>query len=949
MKLYFRQFVFILFQVLVTLSCWAQGSYRVTNFGKPEYSAGNQNWSIDVDKQGYIYVANNNGMMVFDGTHWKTYRTAGQSIVRSVHVSPDHRIYVGSFEEFGYWQKSAEGNFNYYTLKPLLGAFNLHNQEIWRIVQQGNLVYFQSFSALFVYDQHTVRKIETPGNVVLLLQARNRLFLQSVGGCIYELRNNNLVSIPGSSVLSGTEVNTMIPYRDHDFLVGTSSKGAFVFDGKTFSPWNVPANEQLIKYQINNGVANGKYLIFGTIVKGVFVLDQGGTILYHFDSENELQNNTVLSLCSDGRESVWAGLDMGISNISFNHPILICQEKKEQLGAVYTAGMVGNMLYIGTNRGVFRYRYENGKLDYLGMLDNSQGQVWQLKNIDGNLFCGHTHGTYLIDPQGLRKISDVNGGFSIQKLYQNGQEYLIQSTYTCLVIYKKSGNSWVYSHQVKGFVEPSRFLETDHQGNIWVGHTVKGLFRINLTEDLDSVEQITGFGQKSGLPSDYSIGVFKVASRIVFTTGSRLYTWDDLGNKIIPYDFLNKRLQGFEKATSIVDIGKGLYWFLTPKDIALFEIRENKVSMKYRLLLPLYTISMVDQYENVVALDSSRNLICLDNGFAIFDRGQLSSGFADHSKLIWSECCSFNAAGEMKRLDAARQSITLTHSFNTITLSFSVINSPGTTKLFQYKLQGIDPDWSDWSDRSEVKYTRLPKGVYKFSVRTITSSGQLTEPLTLLIKVQPAWFASRLAMLLYVLVSIVLLWLLLYMTRKRIERRHERLREKDLFNQMQEKQKSEQEIITLQNQNLQSEISYKNIQLADSTMAIIKKNEVLILIKNELARQKDELGTRYPTRYYEKINSLIDKNISNDNDWQIFESLFDQAHENFFKRLKQSYPDLTQSDLKLCAYLKLNLASKEIAPLLNISLRGVEIRRYRLRKRLGLATDENLVKTIMQF
>ena len=139
------------------------------------------------------------------------------------------------------------------------------------------------------------------------------------------------------------------------------------------------------------------------------------------------------------------------------------------------------------------------------------------------------------------------------------------------------------------------------------------------------------------------------------------------------------------------------------------------------------------------------------------------------------------------------------------------------------------------------------------------------------------------------------------------------------------------------------------MQLADSTMSIIKKNELLIEIKEELDKQKSQLGQDYPQRYYDRLHSLINKNISNDNDWKVFEELFDQAHENFFKRLKTAYPELTQSDLKLCAYLKLNLSSKEIAPLLNISFRGVETRRFRLRRRLSLESDNNLVEFVMQF
>ena len=83
-----------------------------------------------------------------------------------------------------------------------------------------------------------------------------------------------------------------------------------------------------------------------------------------------------------------------------------------------------------------------------------------------------------------------------------------------------------------------------------------------------------------------------------------------------------------------------------------------------------------------------------------------------------------------------------------------------------------------------------------------------------------------------------------------------------------------------------------------------------------------------------------------DDNWDKFELYFDQVHENFFQRLRDHYPKLTPKDQKLCAYLRMNLSTKEIAPLLNISVRGVEISRYRLRKKLGLTSETNLVDFI---
>lgn len=934
---------------LGTIQAFPQQYCRVTNYGRDVYGAGNQNWSIDSDKEGYVYAANNNGLLVYDGAHWKLLQHPGQSIVRSVHVSRDNRIYVGSFEEFGYWQRKPDGSYGYTSLKPLLQKFSLHNSEIWKIVESGNSIYFQSFSSLFVYSGNKIRSIPTPGNIVLLLKAGNRIFLQAVAGRLYELVGDRLIAIPGSEVLSGTEVKTILPFSNTEFLIGTASEGVYLFNGRSFTAWNVPANAELKLNQINNGVIAGNRIIFGTIVKGIYVLDRTGNILQHYHTGNDLPNNTVLSLSNKGEKSIWAGLDMGLSNITFDFPIDIYRETNTPLGAVYAAALSGNELYIGTNRGVFNYSFQSGKFHYGGLINGSQGQVWDIRNIDGELLCGHTNGTFRMSQSGFDRVSAVSGGYNLRKIQSGGQEYLIQSTYTSLVIYKKIGGQWVFSHQVEGFIEPARFLETDHLGNIWIGHLVKGLYKLRLNDRLDSVISLKQYGKADGLPSDYGIRVFKLANRVIFLTGESIYTWDDLHQKIIPFTSLNQQLQGFQQAGTIVAAGNDHYWLLKGDEAGLFRLREDKAELRYRLMLPLFQVHPVDQYENLIVLNDTLHLLCLENGFALLNPNRLLMGFSDASKLIWSGITCFDSQDHETVLDPEVKNIKLSSSRNNIEFSFSVINSPGISHLFQYKLEGLDRDWSNWTSKPEMHYTRLPAGRYRFQVRTMTINGTVSDPLSFDFRVRPPWYGTLLAFTGYAILGIFLLLILLRASRKRVEQKHEQLRKQEEARREMEKQQSEQEIMTLTNANLQAEISHKNLQLANSTMAIIRKNEALIGIRDELVAQKEMLGNRYPARYLDKINSLIDRNLSNDNDWKVFEALFDQAHENFFKRLKQRYPELTQSDLKLCAYLKLNLTSKEIAPLLNITYRGVEIRRYRLRKRLSLPPEENLVNFIMQF
>ena len=143
---------------------------------------------------------------------------------------------------------------------------------------------------------------------------------------------------------------------------------------------------------------------------------------------------------------------------------------------------------------------------------------------------------------------------------------------------------------------------------------------------------------------------------------------------------------------------------------------------------------------------------------------------------------------------------------------------------------------------------------------------------------------------------------------------------------------------------LMDEIKNKRKELANSTFQAAKRNRTLIEIKNEL----DDIANRQENKYKIKnLKSKINHVLEGRDNWKVFEENFNELHDDFFHDLLKKYPKLSTKDLKLCAYLKMNLSSKEIAPLMSISVRGVEIHRYRLRKKLQLDSNENLSKFLI--
>jgi DNA-binding CsgD family transcriptional regulator len=261
---------------------------------------------------------------------------------------------------------------------------------------------------------------------------------------------------------------------------------------------------------------------------------------------------------------------------------------------------------------------------------------------------------------------------------------------------------------------------------------------------------------------------------------------------------------------------------------------------------------------------------------------------------------------------------------------------------YSYQLKGYDEQWSEWSSKTEKDYTNLPPGRYNFKIKARDNLGHESQETTYSFEVEPAWYSTVWAQAFYVLVVLYLLWLFYKIQEKKLSRQQlkfeeEQKRLKDAHQLMIEK--NEKEIIKLQNEKLENEVKFKNKELANATLHIVERTDALAKVKDELQILYKKTANNHDVKKTLQLLNDIEKNNSN---WSQFASHFDEVNNDFLKKIKNRYPVLSKTDLKVCAYLQLNLSTKEIAQLMNISVRGVEIGRYRLRKKLGISKEQNL-------
>ena len=931
----------------------------VQNYTKNIYQSGNQNWSVTRDEQGIMYFGNAEGLLSFDGKYWQQHHMPNGLIVRSVLADGKGKIYTGAFGQFGYWQDDNKGFLRYNSLINLIPQkYRPINEEIWKIYIDGDRVLFQSFGAIYIYAKGSISVVKAPKPYLFLFQAGKRFFVEQVSAGLFELKGNRLEYIQGSNILGTSGVLSILPFQGNKYIIGTAQNGLFIYDGIHISPWANQANDFLKTYQLNNGaVIPGKYFAYGTILNGIVIVDTAGHVVQHINKASGLQNNTVLSLYIDSEQNLWAGLDNGIDRIEVNSPLYFYFDKTGKFGTVYASIIFNNKIYLGTNQGLFYSDWiaDNNQLfqsfDFK-LIPGSQGQVWDLSLQDGRLLCGHNNGTYQVNGNTITKISTMTGGWTIKKL---NHDLLIQGIYNGLVIYKKdAAGNWVFSHKVEGFGEPSRYVEQDSKGQIWVSHAYKGIYKLTLSSDLKKVTSSIYYDSKYGLPGSYNVNVFDLDNRVVFSSDSGFYIYDDITDRFFKYTQLNKKLGTFESSGKIIKALGKRYWFINQGRVALADF---SVPGKTSIDTNRFTVlngQMVQHYETINRINNLTYLISIDDGFVILNDGDalLPSPVKIPQVLIRRIENVTDKVYVISDMNSVHNTIEIPYSQNNIRIAYSLPYYKQAKIKFQYYLEGYSRQWSDWAPQSQKEFTNLNQGTYHFKVRAKINDQNVSAITTLTFTVLPPWYASKLAILFYVLLLILAYYLVRYYYRLKLKRHQQHIQEK-LQKEKEEflKQEAianEQHIINIKNEQLQADLAGKSRELANSAMNLVYKNELLQKISEEITHLKDSSGKKLADDQLRRIQKVIDEGMNDERDWNIFEKSFNEAHENFFKKLKSGHPDLVPNDLKLCAYLRMNMSSKEMASLLNISLRGVEIRRYRLRKKLNLEHDKNLTEFLIE-
>lgn len=930
------------------------GIPTIINYSRQAYGAGNQNWSIVQDTSGIMYFGNSHGLLSFDGTSWRTYPLPNKTIVRSLAMGKDNRIYAGGQEEIGYFSASANGELVYTSLKPLLSKEDYDFADVWNVFVLDDHVFFRSNRRLFEYDHQKIIVhnsmnwifLGSTGHELLAFQYEKGLLGYKNGQWIQRIREGNLPSnaLPRAALEIG---------RD-SILLPTMTSGLFLLHGDTISPFITPDISAVAAKNISGACMISKDLIaLSTNIGGCIVINKKGEFIQRFTKEEGVQNNNVLSSFLDKDQNLWLGLDNGIDLVVYSNAIKHIFPDKADRNAGYTSIMHDGYLYLGVATGVYRIRIDKKDLSYtrdtFEFIQNSKGQVWGLSEVNGQLIMGHHLGAFIIQGNRAFSFDGKTGFWRFQPLYPSASSpVIVGGTYNGLNFYRYKDGT-ITNPLINVKFESARFVVIN-RNEIWNAHPYKGLYKITLEDSLHPRAAV--YEDRQGILSANHNKLFKLRNRMVLTSDKGIFEYDESKKDFTRSSFLEK-IFGGNPVSYLKEDRKGNIWFCREKRLGVVDFSGKEPQVFF--IAEIDDKIMAGGFEDITIIDSANVIVAAEKGFFHINYAEYRNSKMPLRVLIRRVESGSPKEGLLFGGYGRPQSIpSIVYRDNSLRFEFSsILYGQKENTEYSFYLKGFDKGWSEWSKRSEKDYTNLPEGDYIFQVKCRNNIYSESPVAIYSFTILPPWYRTWWAYIMYGALSFCILYLFYkrqqakYKKQQQLKLQEQQRKYAEQQQQLQyqhqlEIEKNEKEIIRLRNEKLQGEVTHKNSELASSAMNLVRKMEILSRIKQDLIQYKANPDAGKSNKEFQKIIKLLDSELDHHQEWEQFAIHFDSVHTNYLRKLKEYCPDLTVSDLKLAAYLRLSLTSKEIAQLMNISIRGVETSRYRLRKKLGLPNEVNL-------
>lgn len=952
-----RRLAFLFVQVaIINVTAFTQNTIGIpviVNYTKQTYGAGSQNWGIAQDRNGILYFANNDGLLTFDGSFWRKYFLPNKTKVRSIAIDNKNRIFVGGQSEIGFFSADEKGELYYNSLMPLVKGNGKDFTDVWNICLYNNHVFFRAYRKILEYD----------GRQIIVHDALQWNFLGAAAGHLLALDNEKKLVAYNNGAWNVAAKNNVFP-RDlvlrstiqigrDSILLATQQHGLFILSNDSISAFRTKDIDAIALTNIYGAVLLSRDRIaLNTNLSGCIIINKKGELVQKISKREGIQNNNILCMLLDKDKNLWCGTDNGIDLVLYSNAIQQIFPDGEDRSAGYASMFYRNKLYLGLASGAYSVALDTGKdISYtrgnFRLLKGSKGQVWNFSVVNDQLLMGHLRGAFIIKQDSAMTLDAKTGFWNFQPMHIEGNRHaMIAGTYNGINFYNYS-NGKFSDPKLEAHFESARFI-VQHHNTIWASHPFKGLYEVSYESGLPVVHL---YKDRRQVLSVNHNKIFNIGDKMILVSDKGIFEYEDAAGDFIASRDL-AQLNSIANISYLKEDPYGNVWFTSDKKLGVLD-RSNG-SSKIVFIPELTNKIQANGFENINSIDSNNILITGENGFYHLNYAEYKKNhYPLHALIsnvsILSSKDSLLFGGYSPLIKSP--SIPYIHNDLHFEAATTLFGEESTIE-YSYFLKGFDKAWSQWARKTEKDYTNIPPGNYVFQVKCRNNFDNESPIASFSFTVLPPWYRTWWAYLFYSIAFLSALYLF-YKYQQRKYKKQQQVKLKEQQRKYDEEQKrlqmqhqlaiseSDKKIAQLKNEKLEAEVEYKNSELATSAMNLVHKVEILTKIKTDLVQFKETSQLEKGSKDFHKIIKVIDGELNSAQEWDQFARHFDSVHTNYLKKLKEFCPQLSTSELKLAAYLRLNLTTKEIAQLMNISVRGVETSRYRLRKKLGLTNDES--------
>ncbi len=922
-----------------------------------ETHGGIHNPYISIDESYRIAVANNLGLLSFTGAEWKLVPLPNGTQSRSVWAH-EGSVFCGGQGFVGIYSESTETReANWTDLTDSVQNVSGPIEDVWRLYGEVDGAHFKVIIAtddfLGAFDERGSYRQWHDGSII-------NAFKSSVGIGVQTPDSLLIFSTQGKLEhrLSGPKdcrIEALIwenPLSTPVLL--THRRGVFKLKQGEWQPVRSPLAEALKSARVNCILAHqGRWLI-GTSENGILTTPDFNEYQIGYNLQSGLTSNTVLDLESDKNGNLWVAMEGGIELLRYSWPHRIPNAlAQEKIVGYSSLHLKDGEVYWGTSQGLL---HQKQKAEKVQPIDFVNGPIWSLKSAANDVWVSHPNGAgFLIDDTYHPLVTDV-GCWNIWPSESNDLWYI--GTYNGILQVRHTpeatelGSRWIVEGQMKGFQESTRFLEQDQDKTWWVTHPYRGAYHLAMDEQRLKTEVIGTYGEEQGFPQPLQVNLCSIDGTIRFATQRGFYKFDPLSNAMVEDSSgLTQWISPHGTFQRLIEDPNRGIWVFEGDKISYIPLGGSALIEDQSIgVAPMQLSRPVAPFESLEITPNGNVCVPIETGFV----------YLDPERMLAPENAPDVSIGYIKHLNTPDgQSLRLTPiieldaGMHALEIQLSSLNSNWLgIQRYQWRIKNVSPTWSRPSASPNINLSGLEPGNHRLEFRTFIHNN-LTGPVRHQdFYIAPFWY-QRTSIQGLLLIAITVFFYMYLRRNRRILQTEHKLEKAEQNRARKDKEADlEASIIATEaalqkerEQTQQRQLSSKNQQLASVTMNLVQKAQLLQTLKSGLSEIKKNVAQKEATKI-DQLMSIIHDGGKLDDAWEQFTEQFDQVHVEFQQRITERFPQLTKNDLKLCTYLRMNLSSKEISTLMFVTVRAIEVSRSRLRKRLGLQKEHNLIQFI---